>query len=57
MIGGLSAVILVLGAAIAFMANRYPRRRQIMETVAGVLLIAGLALIGFTLEVVFGAPY
>ena len=57
MIASLSAVTVVFGAIIAFTANRYPGRRQIMETLAGVLLIAGLVMIGFALERVFGAPW
>jgi hypothetical protein len=46
----------ITNAAIAYMANRYPERRAVMETVGGVLLIGGFGLIGYALEAVFGHP-
>lgn len=55
-ITGISAASLVLGTAIAYMANGYPERREVLETVAGILLIGGLGLMGFALETVFGYP-
>jgi len=45
-----------LGAAIAYMANSYPRHRKTMETVGGILLIAGLALLGGALGCIIGRP-
>jgi len=56
MITGLSTISIVLGTAIAYMANRYPKRQALMETVGGVLLIGGLGLIGYALEAVLGSP-
>jgi hypothetical protein len=38
------------------MANGYPERREVLEIVAGILLIGGLGLIGCALETVFGCP-
>lgn len=55
-ITGISTGSLVLGTAIAYMANGYPERREGLETVAGILLIGGLGLIGCALETVFGCP-
>lgn len=55
-ITGISTVSLVLGTAIAYMAIGYPERREVMEAVAGILLIGGLGLMGFALETVFGHP-
>jgi hypothetical protein len=52
----ISTVSLVLAAAIAYMANGYPERREVLEIVAGILLIGGLGLIGCALETVFGCP-
>jgi hypothetical protein len=53
----LSAVVSVLlGATIAYLASRFPKHQARLETLAGVLLIAGLALLGYFLEVAFGRP-
>jgi hypothetical protein len=57
MITGLSTISLVLGTAIAYTANRYPKRQAVMETVGGILLIGGLGLIGYALEAVLGPPF
>jgi hypothetical protein len=51
-----SAISVVLGAAIAYTANGHPRHREAMETAAGVLIIAGLALLGYALECAIGRP-
>jgi hypothetical protein len=56
MICGLSAISLVLGAAIAFLAKGYPKHQAAMETVAGFLLIGGLGMLGYALEAVLGHP-
>ena len=53
---GVSAISVVLGAAIATMADRCPRHRAVIETVAGVLIIAGLALLGCALECAICRP-
>ncbi len=46
----------VLGAAIAYRADGHPRHRQVMETVGGILLIAGFALLGGALGCAVGRP-
>jgi hypothetical protein len=46
----------VLGAAIAYMANSYPQHREVIETLASILLIGGLGLLGCGLECVLGHP-
>jgi hypothetical protein len=51
-----SAISMVLGAVIAYMANSYPQHREIIETAAGILLIGGFALLGYGLGCVFGHP-
>jgi hypothetical protein len=56
MISGLSTICLVLGTAIACLANGYPKYQAAMETVAGFLLIGGLGMLGYALEAVFGQP-
>lgn len=42
----LSAISVVLGAAVAQSADRFPARTELMETSAGALLIGGLMLMG-----------
>ena len=49
MSGTISLVSVALGAAIAFVADRVPAKRDLLETSAGVLLIGGLALLGLAL--------
>jgi hypothetical protein len=51
-----SAISFVLGATAAYAASRYPDRREVIETVAGIILIGGLGLSGFALEVVLRHP-
>ena len=54
MIAAVSVVSVVVGSGIAWIAARHPRHRDVMETCAGLLLIAGFALLGYCLECVFG---
>jgi hypothetical protein len=56
MIAALSTISLLLGAAIAYLASGYPERRAAMETAGGVLLLAGLGLMGHALEAILGHP-
>jgi hypothetical protein len=56
MICGLSTISLVVGTAIAYLANGYPKYQAAMETVAGFLLIGGLGMLGYALEAVLGHP-
>jgi cytochrome c biogenesis protein CcdA len=54
MIAVFSMVCVVLGAAIAFLANSNPQHRQVIEIVAGILLIGGFGMLGYGLECVLG---
>jgi hypothetical protein len=56
MIGTISALSFALGATVAYLANRYPGYREAIETVAGVLLIGGLGLLGYALKTISGHP-
>jgi putative Mn2+ efflux pump MntP len=56
MICGLSAISLVIGTAIAYLAKSYPQHQAAMESVAGFLLIGGLGMLGYALEAVLGHP-
>jgi uncharacterized membrane protein YdjX (TVP38/TMEM64 family) len=56
MITALSTISLLLGTAIAYLASGYPERQAVMETVGGILLIGGLGLMGYALEIVLGHP-
>jgi uncharacterized membrane protein YadS len=55
LLGGLSVLAVVLGAAMAWRAHRDPQRRPMMQFVAGWLLIAGFALLGAALTITCGA--
>lgn len=56
MIAAFATVSVVLGATIAYMANSYPQHREVMEIVAGILLIGGFGMLGYGLECVLGHP-
>jgi hypothetical protein len=56
MIGALGVISAVVGTALAYMAGQHPRHQQVMETFGGVLLIAGFALLGYSLEYIFTHP-
>jgi len=56
MIAAISAISFVLGAAVAYVANGYPEYLPAIETVAGILSIGGLALLGYALEGASGHP-
>lgn len=49
--GAISTAMVLAGAAVAHAASRMPLRQETLETVAGVLIIAGLAMIGCSLPV------
>jgi hypothetical protein len=46
LLGGFSLLVVLLGAALACLADRYPRHRAMMDLAAGWLLIAGFGLLG-----------
>jgi len=52
MIAAISLVSVVLGAAVAYAAERYPAHIEALETGAGVLLVGGFALLGSGLPIV-----
>ena len=52
-----SIVGVTLGATIASLADRYPRHRERIETLAGILLLGGFGLLGYALESIFGNPW
>jgi hypothetical protein len=52
MLGLVSSISVVFGAAAACVAGRFPMRRETIETGAGFLLIGGLALMGSALPAV-----
>jgi putative Mn2+ efflux pump MntP len=56
MTGVFSLINMVLGPTIACLAARFPRRQKVLETLGGVLLIFGLALLGYSLDLMFGRP-
>jgi hypothetical protein len=56
MICGLSTISLLVGTAIAHLANGYPKYQAAMEIVAGFLLIGGLGMLGYALAAVLGHP-
>ena len=51
MIGAAGLVIATIGGVVACLSKRFPANTQTVETVAGFLLLGGLALIGCALPV------
>jgi hypothetical protein len=51
MIAAISLISVVLGGVAAVQAERYPAYVEMIETVAGILLIGGLGLIGSALPI------
>jgi hypothetical protein len=51
MIGAAGLLCVLLGAVIAYFAERFPAHVETLETGAGVLLIGGLALAGSALPI------
>jgi hypothetical protein len=52
MIGVLSLLSVIAGAAVAYYADRFPAHVEALETSAGALLIGGLALLGSALPAI-----
>jgi len=52
MLAAISVISVVLGASVAYFADRYPAHVEALETGAGVLLIGGIALLGSGLPAV-----
>jgi hypothetical protein len=52
MIGALSLLSVIAGAAVAYCADRFPAHVEALETSAGALLIGGLALLGSALPAI-----
>ena len=50
MVTGLGAACVILGAAIAWCANAFPRYQAVMERLAGFLLLGGFSLLGYALS-------
>jgi hypothetical protein len=52
MIGAISLIGILCGAAAAYFADRFPAHAEAIQTGAGVLLIAGLGLLGSALPAI-----
>jgi hypothetical protein len=52
MVGAMSLISVVLGAAVAYAADRFPAHVEALEISAGALLIGGLALLGSALPAI-----
>ena len=52
MVAAISLISVVLGAAVAYVADRFPTHIETLEMSAGALLIGGFALLGSSLPVV-----
>ena len=52
MLAAISVISVVLGANVAYFAQRFPAHVELLEASAGVLLIGGLAFLGSGLPVV-----
>ncbi len=47
-----SLICLALGAPLAYFANRAHAHAEVLETIGGALLVAGIALVGSALPVI-----
>lgn len=56
MIAAFSVTAIVVGATVAYLAGRHSRHQRILQTAGGLLMIAGFALLGYSLEQVLGPP-
>jgi hypothetical protein len=56
LLGGFSLFSVLLGATLACVANRYPPHTQLVELIAGGLLIGGFGLLGADLASILGPP-
>jgi hypothetical protein len=54
--GGFSILAILFGAALACLADQYPRHRPMMELVAGRVFIAGFGLLGADFATMLGPP-
>jgi hypothetical protein len=52
MVAAISVLSVVVGAVVAYGADRFPTHIETLETSAGVLLIGGFALLGSSLPIV-----
>ena len=52
MVAAMSLISVVLGASVAYVADRFPTHIETLEMSAGALLIGGFALLGSSLPVV-----
>ena len=52
MVGAVSLISLLLGATLAYTADRVPAHVEVLESSGGILLISGLALLGSALPVI-----
>jgi Na+-translocating ferredoxin:NAD+ oxidoreductase RNF subunit RnfB len=52
MLAALSLIGVTLGATAAYASERFPTRADTLETISGVLLIGGLALLGTALPTI-----
>jgi hypothetical protein len=54
--GSVSLLMLLIGAALALASSTYPTYVKVLEYVAGVLILGGLALLGVGLGFAFDPP-
>ena len=47
MFGFTGLIIVIAGGVTAYIAERYPERTELLQTVGGLLLIAGFGLVGW----------
>lgn len=53
---GLGALALMLGTTVAYVADEDPARQPMLEMCGGLLIIGGLAFVGFALGPFLGRP-
>jgi uncharacterized membrane protein YjjP (DUF1212 family) len=52
MVGIAGLLSVMVGAIVAYLSDRFPARIEVLETLAGIMVIAGFALAGYSMPTI-----